>query len=159
MHRHLSRLVAFLVLPSLALVAPGCGHNEEEWQAQLAKYSQLAGEHLARLYLHATTAVSSAVDTKLVEAGEPLIDGPVNPHDILRVKGFLAVKGKDMRLVLQGVGNRLQHYYDRPLEAHEGRKGRIVVIGLKGLDRSAIAAARRCPSPAKDRGRTNATSA
>jgi chemotaxis protein MotB len=47
MHRHLTRLVAFLVLPSLALVAPGCGHNEEEWQAQLAKYSQLAGEHQA----------------------------------------------------------------------------------------------------------------
>lgn len=33
----------------------------------------LAGEHLARLYLHATTAVAGAVDTRLVEAGEPLV--------------------------------------------------------------------------------------
>ncbi|TDQ86409.1 cobalamin biosynthesis protein CobW [Dongia mobilis] len=62
-------------------------------------------------------------------------------HDILRVKGFLAVAGKEMRLVLQGVGSRLQHYYDRPWESHEGRRGQIVVIGLKGLDRAAITAA------------------
>ena len=34
-------------------------------------------------------------------------------HDILRVKGFAAVSGKPMRLVVQGVGTRLQHYYDR----------------------------------------------
>jgi cobalamin biosynthesis protein CobW len=62
-------------------------------------------------------------------------------HDILRVKGFLNVMGRDMRLVLQGVGTRLQHYYDRAWEANESRQGRLVVIGLKGLDRAAIEAA------------------
>jgi len=62
-------------------------------------------------------------------------------HDILRVKGFLAVSDKEMRLVLQGVGNRLQHYYDRAWGPGEERASRLVVIGLKGLDRSAIAAA------------------
>ncbi len=65
----------------------------------------------------------------------------IERHDILRVKGFLDVEGKDMRLVLQGVGNRLQHYYDRAWEAAEDRRGRLVVIGLKGLDRRAIEAA------------------
>jgi cobalamin biosynthesis protein CobW len=65
----------------------------------------------------------------------------IERHDILRVKGFLAVAGKDMRLVLQGVGRRLQHYYDRPWRANEARHGQLVVIGLKGLDRAAIAAA------------------
>lgn len=65
----------------------------------------------------------------------------IERHDILRVKGFLDVEGKDMRLVLQGVGNRLQHYYDRAWEAAEDRRGRLVVIGLKGLDRPAIEAA------------------
>ena len=62
-------------------------------------------------------------------------------HDILRVKGFLSVAGKEMRLVLQGVGGRLQHYYDRPWEQGEDKRSRLVVIGLKGLDRAAIAAA------------------
>ena len=62
-------------------------------------------------------------------------------HDILRVKGFLDVVGRDMRLVLQGVGGRIQHYYDRAWGSDEQRRGRLVVIGLKGLDRSAIEAA------------------
>jgi cobalamin biosynthesis protein CobW len=65
----------------------------------------------------------------------------IERHDILRVKGFLAVAGKEMRLLLQGVGARLQHYYDRPWDANEARDSRLVVIGLKGLDRAAIAAA------------------
>lgn len=62
----------------------------------------------------------------------------IEQHAILRVKGFLPVAGKDMRLVLQGVGRRLQHYYDRVWRDDEPRVGRLVVIGLKGLDRTAI---------------------
>ena len=64
-------------------------------------------------------------------------------HDILRVKGFVAVAGKDMRLVLQGVGARLHHYYDRDWGAAEARRSRLVVIGQRGLAEAAIAAAIR----------------
>jgi cobalamin biosynthesis protein CobW len=74
---------------------------------------------------------------------QPLLDrlsAAVAAHDILRVKGFLAVADKEMRLVLQGVGGRLQHYYDRAWAPGEARASRLVVIGLKGLDRAAIAA-------------------
>jgi cobalamin biosynthesis protein CobW len=71
---------------------------------------------------------------KLLEA----ITAAVSAHDILRIKGFLAVAGKEMRLVLQGVGGRLQHYYDRAWAPGEARASRLVVIGLKGLDRGAI---------------------
>jgi cobalamin biosynthesis protein CobW len=46
-----------------------------------------------------------------------------------------------MRLVVQAVGARLQHYYDRAWRADEARTGSLVVIGLKGLDRAAIEAA------------------
>ncbi len=65
----------------------------------------------------------------------------IDRHDILRVKGFLDIAGKDLRLVVQGVGARVQHYYDRPWRAAEERRGRLVVIGMRGLDRAGIALA------------------
>ncbi|MCJ2036834.1 cobalamin biosynthesis protein CobW [Methylobacterium sp. J-068] len=60
---------------------------------------------------------------------------------VLRIKGFAEVTGKPMRLVLQGVGARVSHHYDRPWKPSEARDGRLVVIGLKGFDRGAVAAA------------------
>jgi cobalamin biosynthesis protein CobW len=60
-------------------------------------------------------------------------------HDILRVKGFAEVADKTMRLAVQGVGTRLHHYFDRPWGDGESRDGALVVIGLRGLDREAIA--------------------
>ena len=65
----------------------------------------------------------------------------IRGHDILRVKGFLAVAGKPMRHVLQAVGERVDRYYDRPWRPGEGEAGELVVIGMKGLDRRAIGAA------------------
>src|SRR5262249_11907498 len=58
----------------------------------------------------------------------------IEQHDILRVKGFLAVAGKDMRLVVQAVGARLQHYYDRPWRGGGGRSRHPGGVGLQGLD-------------------------
>jgi cobalamin biosynthesis protein CobW len=60
-------------------------------------------------------------------------------HKVLRVKGFAAVNGKSMRLLIQAVGPRVSHYYDRPWGETSARQGNLVVIGLKGLDRNAIA--------------------
>ena len=59
-------------------------------------------------------------------------------HDILRLKGFAAIQGRDMRLLIQGVGTRLNTYFDRDWQADESRSTRLVVIGLKGLDQPAI---------------------
>ncbi len=64
-------------------------------------------------------------------------------HDILRIKGFVAVTAKPMRLAVQGVGGRFRHAYDRPWGAGETRTGRLVVIGETGLDQAAIDAAIR----------------
>ena len=58
--------------------------------------------------------------------------------DVLRVKGFAAVADKPRRLLVQAVGKRVMHQYDRPWAAAETRQGRLVVIGLKGLDRAAV---------------------
>jgi cobalamin biosynthesis protein CobW len=71
------------------------------------------------------------------------VRGTIGQHAVLRLKGFLAVRGRPMRLVLQGVGDRIQHYFDRPWGPDEAREGRLVVIGERGLDREAIAAALR----------------
>lgn len=61
-------------------------------------------------------------------------------HDILRLKGFVEIVGKPMRLLVQGVGARIQHQFDRRWSAGEARRGRLVVIGEKGLDKAAIEA-------------------
>src|SRR5215469_15913275 len=58
---------------------------------------------------------------------------------VLRVKGFAAVAGKPMRLLVQAVGPRVSHHYDRAWTAAEERKGQLVVIGLRGLDRDGVA--------------------
>ena len=58
--------------------------------------------------------------------------------DILRLKGFVAVKDEPGRLLIQAVGPRLNSYFDRPWRADQRRSSEIVVIGLKGLDRAEI---------------------
>ena len=60
---------------------------------------------------------------------------------VLRIKGFVPVENRPMRLVVQGVGRRVNHHYDRPWRPGEARDGRLVVIGLKGFDRAAVEAA------------------
>ena len=85
-------------------------------------------------------------DTFVVPIGE--VDDPTaiteriaslaEAQDVLRVKGFAAVAGKPMRLLIQAVGQRVNHYYDRPWAEAEDRQGKVVVIGLKGLDRHAV---------------------
>ncbi len=82
----------------------------------------------------------------LAEIAEPAalaarISALAENFDVLRVKGFAAVAGKPLRLLVQAVGRRVTHQYDRPWSADEQRQGRLVVIGLKGLERAAIARA------------------
>lgn len=61
-------------------------------------------------------------------------------HDVLRMKGFADIAGKPMRLLVQGVGARIQHQFDRRWAPDEQRRGRLVVIGEKGFDKAAIQA-------------------
>ena len=69
------------------------------------------------------------------------VAGLAERFDVLRVKGFAAIANKPLRLLVQAVGPRVSHQYDRPWAASEPRQGQLVVIGLKGLDRAAIAQA------------------
>jgi cobalamin biosynthesis protein CobW len=78
-----------------------------------------------------------------VDAPEALIArlrAVAETHDVLRMKGFVAVRGKPMRLVVQGVGGRFRYHFDRAWRADEALQGALVVIGETGLARDAIAA-------------------
>jgi cobalamin biosynthesis protein CobW len=56
------------------------------------------------------------------------IEALAHDRQILRVKGYAAVAGKPMRLLVQAVGARVRVQYDRPWGAGEARQGRLVVI-------------------------------
>ena len=62
----------------------------------------------------------------------------IRAHDVLRVKGFLDVPGRDRRQVVQAVGDRIEQHFDRAWLPHERPASRLVVIGRKGIDRAAI---------------------
>lgn len=74
---------------------------------------------------------SIVVNLKEVESPEKLTDRIENlakQQNILRVKGYAAVKDKPMRLLVQAVGSRIRAQYDRPWGAQEERIGQLVVI-------------------------------
>jgi cobalamin biosynthesis protein CobW len=59
-------------------------------------------------------------------------------QNILRVKGYIAVKGKPMRLLVQAVGERVRSQFDRPW-GDAPRTSQLVVIAERHhIDRDAI---------------------
>ena len=68
------------------------------------------------------------------------VSAVIKSNNILRLKGFVAVTGKPMRMTLQAVGPRVDTYFDQPF-GDAPRQTRLVVIGEAGLDQSAITAA------------------
>ncbi|MFK7753203.1 MAG: cobalamin biosynthesis protein CobW [Sedimentitalea sp.] len=70
------------------------------------------------------------------------IEAMAKTQNILRVKGYAAVQGKPMRLLVQAVGGRVRHQFDRPWKPDEPRLGRLVVIAEHDdVDPAAIRAA------------------
>jgi len=61
----------------------------------------------------------------------------VQEQEIYRIKGFVAVPNKSMRMVLQGVGARFDQFYDRPWQRSERQETRLVFIG-RDLDAAEI---------------------
>ncbi len=66
------------------------------------------------------------------------LKGIIGEHDVLRLKGFIDVSGKPMRLQLQAVGARIDQYFDRAWAPGEARTTRLVVIGLHEMDQDAV---------------------
>lgn len=61
----------------------------------------------------------------------------VENHAIYRIKGFAAIPGKPMRLLVQGVGTRFDSHFDRHWGTDEARRTRLVLIG-HDLDADAL---------------------
>lgn len=89
-------------------------------------------------------------DTIVVELGEVAdlpalaakIEQMARDLDILRVKGYVAVTGKPMRALVQAVGARVRHQFDRAWKPGEARQTSLVVIAEHDrIDEAAIKAA------------------
>jgi len=86
----------------------------------------------------------NSVQLILEEAFEPKplmerLEALFKEAEIYRVKGFVSVPNKPMRLVIQGVGKHLDSFYDRPWQKDEPRQTRLVLIG-RNLDEAQIKA-------------------
>jgi cobalamin biosynthesis protein CobW len=93
-----------------------------------------------------------SISISLPQADEALLldalTQAVVQHGILRVKGFAAIPGKPMRLLVQGVGTRFDKHFDRAWKADEERLTHLVLIGqeldagvLESQLRAAVSAA------------------
>ena len=111
---------------------------EDDLAARPSHHDGLGDDHDHDDFESFTVALGAVADPAALQVR---IAAAVEAHDILRIKGFLHVTGKEMRHVVQAVGARIQRYYDRPWRHGEDRLSRLVVIGEKGLDRVAVAAA------------------
>ena len=81
---------------------------------------------------HDHDAFDSGAVTLVVGERQRLLDALealVRRHEIYRVKGFVALPGAAMRLVVQGVGQRFDSHFDRAWRADETRQSRLVLIG------------------------------
>ncbi|WP_299488394.1 cobalamin biosynthesis protein CobW [Acaryochloris sp. IP29b_bin.137] len=67
-------------------------------------------------------------------------------YEIFRIKGFVTVPDKPMRLVIHGVGQRFDSFYDRPWQSHETCLTQLVFIGAN-LQSAEIEAALLQASP------------
>ncbi|WP_175650116.1 cobalamin biosynthesis protein CobW [Pseudomonas sp. Marseille-P9899] len=84
-----------------------------------------------------------SISLELPEADEALLLDALTQlvvdSGILRVKGFAAIPGKPMRLLIQGVGTRFDKHFDRAWRTDEARVTRLVLIGQE-LDAEALQA-------------------
>ncbi|WP_299908334.1 cobalamin biosynthesis protein CobW [uncultured Paracoccus sp.] len=86
---------------------------------------------------------SVVIDLPEVDSVEDLVarvQQLAREQNILRVKGYLAVTGKPMRLLLQAVGERVRHQFDRPWGATPRASQLVVIAEHHHIDEAAIRA-------------------
>lgn len=123
------------VSPSVAL---GLAAGAEDDLAARPSVHETAGGHDHDDFDSFVVETAPPVDMAAFRAR---LAAAIRGQDILRIKGFADVPGRDRRLVIQAVGARIEQHFDRPWTEGEARATRLVVIGKKGIDRAAVRAA------------------
>jgi cobalamin biosynthesis protein CobW len=85
----------------------------------------------------------ASVVIDLPEVGDPdalqdAIRRLARAHHILRVKGYVAVLGKPLRMLVQAVGERVRAQYDRPWGAAPRQTRLVVIAEHHDIDETAI---------------------
>lgn len=124
------------VLLGLAAGAEGENRFSHHERAHLA-----AGEDISHMHDHDDFESFALAGDSISEPADfaETLAALMRDHDILRLKGFCHVPDKEMRLVVQAVGPRVETYFDRNWREDEARNTRLVVIGKAGLRRETIA--------------------
>ena len=131
-----------LPAPGFYLVFESCGHDplHIHVMGETAKPAWQEDYHAAHTHNDAVTSVGISTPGDL--DGKKLNDWisellRVKGGDIYRMKGVLAVKGSNKRLVFQGVHMLFDAKFDREWKSGEVRTNTLVFIGKK-LDRAAL---------------------
>lgn len=111
---------------------------ESDLSSRPSHHDDVDGEHDHDDFDSFTLELGPVDDADLLQ--EQLIE-IVQTHDILRIKGFIDRPGRDRREVIQGVGPRIERYFDRDWLPGEERRTRIVFIAETGFDVPSITAA------------------
>ncbi|OED43447.1 cobalamin biosynthesis protein CobW [Flavobacteriaceae bacterium (ex Bugula neritina AB1)] len=83
---------------------------------------------------HDDTINSIVVEVKTQHTPQGLIKAlktMVDEYHIYRIKGIINVPGKPMRMIIQGVADRFENYFDRKWIDGEIKATRLVIIGEK----------------------------
>ncbi|PCI31212.1 MAG: cobalamin biosynthesis protein CobW [Flavobacteriaceae bacterium] len=75
------------------------------------------------------TIVEECGETEDIKALVKSLKARIQKEEIYRIKGFVNIPNKPMRMVLQGVGERFDYYFDRAWKEGEVRKTCLVLIG------------------------------
>ncbi len=136
------KFVLKIPAPGFYLVFESCGHDplHIHVMGETTKPCWQQDYHAAHTHNDAVTSVGIATPGDL--DGKKLNDWisellRVKGGDIYRMKGVLAVKGSNKRLVFQGVHMLFDAKFDREWKSGEARTNTLVFIG-KNLDRPAL---------------------
>lgn len=98
-----------------------------------ARYSHHEAEHEAGMdHEHDDGFTSVIAEVSVPHTPEQLEKALLQLNrkfEIYRIKGFINVPGKPMRMVIQGVGDRFEKHFDRAWKPEETRATRLVIIG------------------------------